>query len=113
MKFIELPQHSPAGRATRITHDDGRAYGRFIFQLIRFANYLEKDLNRIESRGGVQILRACSSDRGRLWMGGVAEAEFCLVIEDRNIDSGASETLPFVLISMLQTTTVSTTDNIL
>jgi len=46
-------------------------------------------------------------------MGGVAKAEFCLVIEDRNIDSGASETLPFILISMLQTTTVSTTDDIL
>ena len=48
----------------------------------------------------------------RCMLGGV-KAEFCFVIEDRNIDSGASETLPFILISMLQTTPVSTTDDIL
>ena len=35
-------KHSSAGHATRVIRDEARPYGRVIFQLIRFANYLEK-----------------------------------------------------------------------
>ena len=49
--FIAPTQHSSAGRATRLMRDDAQPYGRVIFQLIRFANYLQKGPDRIGLRG--------------------------------------------------------------
>ena len=77
--FIAWTQHSFAGRATRLMRDDAWPYGRVVFQLIRFANYLEKIWVGLFSDLGLGLLGLVAGS-GSNWVEGWGVGSGCWLL---------------------------------